>query len=94
MEKLAAHIKAANVTKSDFARSLGISAPYLSQILGGIRRPSLDVALRIASVTNGEVPVDAWGGQVVAPLRSGPLACAEDHALGGAKSQPGRRVRS
>ena len=78
MENLARYITGAQISKSEFARDVGISAPYLSQILGGIRRPSLDVALRIAAATDGNVPVEAWGSNIAPPsVTPDALACAD-----------------
>lgn len=60
MEQLATHLKAAGIKRNEFARSVGISAPYLTQILGGLKRPSLDLAFRIEKATDGIVPVSCW----------------------------------
>lgn len=40
------------------ARALGITDGYLSQILGGIRRPKLELLLKIEAMTG--VPVSSW----------------------------------
>ena len=45
----------ADKRKGDFAKSVKISAQYLSQILSGDRVPSLTVAARIERATNGQV---------------------------------------
>jgi transcriptional regulator with XRE-family HTH domain len=37
---------------------LGITDSYLSQILSGRRRPGLDIAVRIETLTG--VPVESW----------------------------------
>lgn len=60
MEQLATHLKAAGIKRNEFAKSVGISAPYLTQILGGLKRPSLDLAFRIEQVTQGAVPASCW----------------------------------
>lgn len=60
MEQLITHIKAAGLSRKDFAKSVGISAPYLTQILTGVKRPSLDLAFRIQDTTAGAVPAACW----------------------------------
>jgi len=60
MEKLTTHIAQTGATRAKFAEECGISAPYLSQIISGIKRPSLGVALKIERITNGAVPVSVW----------------------------------
>ena len=42
------------------AEHLGLSRPYLYDLIKDRRDPTLDVAKRIARATNGEVPVGAW----------------------------------
>ena len=60
MEKLTDYISMSGETRAKFAQECGISAPYLSQIISGIKRPSLGVALKIERITNGAVPVSVW----------------------------------
>lgn len=60
MEQLTAHIKDAGLKRNEFAKVIGISAPYLSQILNGEKRPSLDLAFRIEAATGGNVPASSW----------------------------------
>jgi len=60
MEKLTDYISKSGETRAKFAQECGISAPYLSQIISGIKRPSLGVALKIERITNGAVPVSVW----------------------------------
>jgi transcriptional regulator with XRE-family HTH domain len=60
MEQLATHLKAAGTKRNEFARIVGISAPYLTQILSGLKRPSLDLAFRIETATGGVVPASCW----------------------------------
>jgi DNA-binding transcriptional regulator YdaS (Cro superfamily) len=43
------------MSRSEFARAVGISAPHLTLILGRSRGVSLDLAKRIESATGGEV---------------------------------------
>lgn len=60
MEKLKAHLTRTKTRQLEFARSLGISQSYVSEMLSGKRTPSLAMAGRIASATKGRVPVSAW----------------------------------
>lgn len=46
--------------KGVFASELEISAAFLSQILSGHRKPSLEVAFRIERLTDGHVPASSW----------------------------------
>lgn len=84
MDALVEHIKAAGLTRGQFARRVGISAPYLSQIISRARKPSLGVAIRIARATDNKVPVDAWLNDAVSPSQGGSevLACRQKLASG------------
>ena len=48
----------------DFAKRIGISGAYLSQLASGIRKPSLDVAFAIERETGGQVSMQSWGEQI------------------------------
>lgn len=50
-EKLGRHLERAGKSQTDFATDLGVSRAYVTQILTGSRRPSLDVAARIEKLT-------------------------------------------
>jgi transcriptional regulator with XRE-family HTH domain len=54
------HLQSISETQRAFACRLGISGAFLSQIMAGNRRPSLDLAIRIARLTGGAVPVESW----------------------------------
>lgn len=60
MDLLDQHIRSLGLTRSAFARRLGISAPYLTQILTGAKRPGLELAVAIERETGGAVPATAW----------------------------------
>lgn len=47
-------------TQCEWARFLGISQPYLSQILSGARTPHWRLMRRIEEKTRGAVPMDVW----------------------------------
>lgn len=53
-------ISASGRTRKDWAAKIGVSAPYLSDLVNGKRVPSLAVAVRIERVTNGAVPASSW----------------------------------
>lgn len=57
-ERLAAYLRRSRLKQNELADMVGVSAPYLSQIVRGRRKPGLDMALRIEQVTG--VPVDSW----------------------------------
>lgn len=48
------------ITSRSVAERIGVVPVYLSQILGGHRRPSLDLAIRIERETGSAVPCRAW----------------------------------
>lgn len=48
-------------TRSAWAKRLGVSKSYLSDILNGHKRPSLDLAILIERETCGDVPASSWG---------------------------------
>ena len=60
MSQFATYVKAVATSRSDLAKEMGISRPYLSLILTGRRRPSLELAIRIERLTDGAVPVSSW----------------------------------
>jgi len=53
-------------TQHEWAQFLGISQPYLSQLLSGVRTPHWRVMRRIEEKTRGEVPVIVWLQQMEA----------------------------
>lgn len=60
MEKLRTHLREAGIRQTEFAKQLGISDTYLSQILSGLRCPSISVAVAIERETSGNVAVAEW----------------------------------
>jgi DNA-binding transcriptional regulator YdaS (Cro superfamily) len=61
------HLQFVGEKQGSFAVRLGVSGPFLSQIISGHRRPSLDLAVRIARLTGGAVPVESWVPESAAP---------------------------
>lgn len=53
--------------KADFARLIGTSPSYLSQILSGHRRPSIEMMGRISRASDGVVDFNSWSSDVPAP---------------------------
>lgn len=47
-------------TQAVWATRIGVSAPYLSALLAGRKEPSLRVAARIESLTDGRVRAASW----------------------------------
>jgi transcriptional regulator with XRE-family HTH domain len=57
-ERLRGWIDRSRYTQRQAAEILGIGEVYLSQILGGIRTPGLDTAVRFEALSG--VPVQSW----------------------------------
>lgn len=57
---LAKFIQKSDHTQASFAARLGISASYMSDIINGKKRPSLDLAFDIERETQGSVPASTW----------------------------------
>ncbi|WP_371930999.1 helix-turn-helix domain-containing protein [Roseovarius sp. MMSF_3281] len=55
------YLKNTGQTKTDFAKRIGISQNYLSEISRGVRLPSYTVAYNIFKETHGEIPMSFWG---------------------------------
>lgn len=53
-------ITSSGENRATWAGRLGVSRSYMSDLLNGKRQPSLDLALRIARLTGGAVPVECW----------------------------------
>lgn len=66
MTKLDTYLREEGIRGRDFAKKLGLKEPYLSRIRRGHRRPNLDVAIMIARVTKGRVPVESWASSEAA----------------------------
>lgn len=65
MENLKAYLTGRN--KGDFARAIGTSPSYLSQILSEHRKPSLAMMLRIQAASDGVVDLNSWSPKSDAP---------------------------
>lgn len=62
MEKLKTYLKKTKMTQAMFAEKAGITNAYASQLVSGARTPSLAMARKISTITNGAVPMSSWGG--------------------------------
>lgn len=69
METLAQYLNGRH--KGEFARAVGISPAYLSQILGGMRSPSLSLMRRFSAASGGEVDLNSWAAKRSATLEGG-----------------------
>ena len=53
--KLRAYLDEKRITYREFAEKLGVHLQSLKNIVDGIGRPSLEIAVKIEELTNGEV---------------------------------------
>jgi len=60
MTKFAKYLVDTRQTQAAFAKAIGASQAYVSQIASGQRRPSMALAYKIQIATNGEVPIESW----------------------------------
>jgi DNA-binding transcriptional regulator YiaG len=58
---LADHIRSMGLKKQDFARMVGVRPDHLSRWLSGKVRPERPACVLIYMLTDGAVPVEAWG---------------------------------
>jgi transcriptional regulator with XRE-family HTH domain len=54
--------KKRNETQCNFAKQVGITQTYLSQVENGHKKPSMDVIEKIASATDTPLPILFWFG--------------------------------
>lgn len=60
MRKLREYLDRTHTTQNAFARSLGVSNGYLSQIMHDKRQPGRSLIFRIERATGGEVSFGDW----------------------------------
>jgi plasmid maintenance system antidote protein VapI len=58
--RLARHLATAKLEQKDFAEAVEIGPDFLSHLLRGRKRPSLDTAVRIEEASDGAVPTKSW----------------------------------
>lgn len=64
-ERLSKYIERSRQKQYEVAADLRITESYLSQVLSGRRRPGLDIAVRIETLTG--IPVSAWAASRKTP---------------------------
>lgn len=60
MTQLRAYLTQKNIRQSALAEMLGVSNGYMSQIINGDKRPSLDLAFKIEDATGGAITARSW----------------------------------
>lgn len=55
--RLSEYLKETKLTQEEFAALVGVTRPFITNILNGKRNPSIQLAIRIDEVTNGKVPL-------------------------------------
>lgn len=60
MMDLCTYLSTTGTKQTQLAEVLGVSRSYLSQLVGGTKSPSLELAVRIERATDGAVPVASW----------------------------------
>lgn len=65
-EQLRAWLVRSAMQDKELAQLLGISRAYLSQLLSGVRRPGLDIAESINTLTG--VPMASWADKSLSTL--------------------------
>ena len=60
MMNLTQYLKAENLTQAQFAERIKARQSTVSKLCTGEKRPSWDMAARIARATDGKVPVSVW----------------------------------
>ena len=58
MKTLSEYLASEGITQSDFAKAVGVSRSYLSEIVAGVKVPSLEVALKIRAKACNKVSLD------------------------------------
>ncbi|WRH62073.1 MAG: helix-turn-helix transcriptional regulator [Fuscovulum sp.] len=60
MTKLRTFLSQSGTTQAELAKEVGVSRPYMSELVGGTKIPSLENAVAIERATNGAVPASSW----------------------------------
>jgi DNA-binding transcriptional regulator YdaS (Cro superfamily) len=75
MPDIATYLVSTKTKQSALAAAVGVSRGYLSELVGGTKRPSLELAVAIERATAGAVPATSW-----VPEPSAPITPSEDAA--------------
>ena len=83
MSNLRTYLSAQSLSQTDFAKLLGISKSYLSEIASGSKVPGLALALKIQAQTQGVVALDSFGAdardKASPPPKVGEIAGPDSH---------------
>lgn len=60
MTHLLSYLEATKTRQSALAEVLGVSRGYMSELVGGTKQPSLELAFAIERATGGAVPASSW----------------------------------
>lgn len=60
MKHLADFLTQTNTSQAKLADQIGVSRAYMSQLVGGIKTPSLSVAVAIERATGGRIKAADW----------------------------------
>jgi DNA-binding transcriptional regulator YdaS (Cro superfamily) len=60
MTQLDTYLRSSAVTAKALADTVGVSAPYITDLRYARRKPSSEIAAKIAAATENAVPVDCW----------------------------------
>jgi len=74
MEKLIEWLKATNTRRNAFAREIGVSPSYVTQLCAGTIWPGRDVIARIRDATGGEVTANDFMPAAAAPAEGRAVA--------------------
>lgn len=58
--KLSDYLKKSGETRASFATRIGKTPSFVTQLIGGTKKPNLTTALDIAAATGDAVPVTVW----------------------------------
>lgn len=67
-------VDGSGLSQTETARKLGCSTAAVSRILGGSRSPCRRLALAIARLTEGAVPIESWDEPATSPSGAEPGA--------------------
>lgn len=60
MEQLSRYLKKNSIRQGEFAASVGVTQGVISRLVNGTTKPGLELAVRIDTATQGDVPVHCW----------------------------------
>jgi transcriptional regulator with XRE-family HTH domain len=63
------YVTSSGLTQTAWADRIGVSRSYMSNLLNGKKRPSLEVAVRIERETGGLIPASSWVPETDTPSK-------------------------